>query len=273
VRLDACTIQEVPRPRLARLLNFTVLPQPPLPAKRRAARKPIIFGLIRSWVSDGPDTWEQDMLSAEGQRRWLDRGRVTDGMLVLLLLDKLATLRYPAAERPPDATYDRARTIEILMRWQATQPPEGVDRGDVKQLLTALRRHDWREAERSRRRFRDEKQRKREHARAAAREDALRRRYGEILSRARNAVTAERTTTNRLILDTETGGVGAVGRAGATRGRSGKTGSRTRNPLPRPRRIAILPRRSRAEVEATRALRTVRVVARFTEFGDFATHN
>jgi hypothetical protein len=144
------------------------------------------------------------MLVAEGQGRWLDRGRLTDGMLVLLLLDKVETLRYLAAERPRDAADDRARMIAILMRWVATTRP-GSERDEVAELVEALRRHDAKEAERLRRPARVEKEQRRQAERADRRQLALQLKFGRLIARAQNLVTNERTSSRTLVVDRATG--------------------------------------------------------------------
>jgi hypothetical protein len=120
----------------------------PVPASRRAPRRREIFRLIRQWLEEGPDPWERELLQEHGQSRWLARGRLTDQMIVLLLLHRQALLRHLAADRPPDPRDDRARMIEALMRLRGLMLlanrdlPDGSTIGEVEHCLRVLERLD-----------------------------------------------------------------------------------------------------------------------------------
>jgi hypothetical protein len=166
----------------------------PVAAKHRAPRREVVFGLIRGWNEHGPDAPEVEHLDSCGFARWLERGRLTDGMIAELLLDRLATLDYLAADHGRDPRDDRAREIEVLMRWLATGVPDGIDRSQVADCLEALRLLDHADGARH------------DNKRAETIEKATRaiaKRFPAVIATARNTVTAARTTTRVLVLDDE----------------------------------------------------------------------
>jgi hypothetical protein len=121
-------------------------------------------------------------------------------MLVHLLLNRLELLDYLAAERPPDPSDDRARVIQVLMRWRATMPPEGIDPDEVTACLDALGEYDRREVGRFWERARSSGATDDYDPRLTPEHVSLRRRFGRTLTRAANAVTVERTSERELAL-------------------------------------------------------------------------
>jgi hypothetical protein len=167
----------------------------PVAAESRAPRRPVIFGLIRDWHTNGVNSWERAHLEAAGYGRWLARGRLTDGMIVELLLDRLATLDYLAADHGRDPRDDRAREIGVLMRWRATEVPAGLDRAEIDACLEMLQRLDRGAAKRFAR-----------TGRLDGSEDGITQlgtrlieeRFPAVITATRNAVTAARTSTDAL---------------------------------------------------------------------------
>jgi hypothetical protein len=164
----------------------------PVAAEHRAPRRPIIFGLIRGWYRFGLDRWEREHLESCGFGRWVKRDRLTDGMIAELLLDRLATLDYLAAGHGRDLRDDRAREIEVMMRWLAIGVPDGIDRAQVAGCLEALQLLDHADGTRH------------GHERAKLIKkatQAIAKQFPTVITAARNAVTASRTTTRVLVLE------------------------------------------------------------------------
>jgi hypothetical protein len=126
------------------------MPTPPIPSRRRATRKPLVYALLRRWNEPalaGIDYFEYEHLKSLGYGRWLRRGRLTAEMIADLLFHELDCRRYFAAnialggseERDRIAVIIRGRgdaitdeeracleTIESLQRRSAKRRPQAI---------------------------------------------------------------------------------------------------------------------------------------------------
>jgi hypothetical protein len=103
----------------------------------------VLYGYLRRWHEPGLglDPFEWAHLERLGYARWLERGRLTDGMTVDLIFHTLDNLHYFARERPVHRADLRARVIQALQRRRIRPAREGQPSGltdDEQRLEAAL---------------------------------------------------------------------------------------------------------------------------------------
>jgi hypothetical protein len=110
--------------------------------KRRATRKPLLYAELRRWYQPGLRGLAADeirYLELLGYGRWLQRGRLTAEMVVVLIDDALLYLEEIAEDQISHPAAERRRMILVLLAMTATSHREDED---ALRLLDALVRLD-----------------------------------------------------------------------------------------------------------------------------------